>query len=192
MAWLDDRILDLLPALSLEARARLVQASRRTQLAKAQTLLAAGDRWRHLWLAESGALRLYYLDLNGTESNKNFFLEGQPLWPITDWLRTEPVTFFVAAMEPSIVHEFDMDEVERLVGEEPSWQSLRLHALQQLLTEKMWREQLLLQYDACGRYQQLRAHRLAWCQRISLRHQASWLGMTDVSLSRVRARLGLV
>lgn len=90
--------------------------------------------------------------------------EGQPLWPATHALRERPVDFFIAALEPA-----------------------RLHALQRLLDEKLWREHLFLQCDAAARYQALRNARPAWCDRIPLRHQASWLGITDVSLSRLRA-----
>lgn len=40
---------------------------------RGQPLLHAGEHWRHLWWVERGALRLYYLDRDGAESNKNFF-----------------------------------------------------------------------------------------------------------------------
>lgn len=187
MSWLTPRLADLLPHAEPALVARLVALARPLQRDKGQPLLAAGERWQHLFLLERGALRLYYLDRHGAEWNKNFVFEGQPLWPVTHALRERPVDFFIAALEPARLHALPLDALDRLLADAPDWQALRLQALQQLLDEKLWREHLFLQCDAAARYQALRNARPAWCERIPLRHQASWLGITDVSLSRLRA-----
>lgn len=192
MNWLDNRLHELLPGLSPARLRELGAAAVRLDLVKGAQLLAAGEHWRHLWLIERGALRLFYLGADGAESNKNFYLDGQLLWPITHKLRTEPVGFFVASVEASAVHALRMEHLEALIGAEADWTALKLQALQQLLDEKMWREQMFLQGDAAQRYQQLRMVRPQWSERIPLRHQASWLGITDVSLSRLRASMGVI
>ncbi len=192
MDWLAQRLAQLLPGLAADTLQSIQALSRRRALAKGELLLAAGDRWRHLLLVEAGALRLYYLDAQGAEANKNFFLEGQPLWPVTPTLQQQPVGFFIAALEPATVHQMDHDRLCALLATQPPWTALRLQALAGLLDEKMWREQMFLQCDAQERYRQLLAARPRWCERIPLRHLASWLGMTDVSLSRLRAGMGLV
>ena len=52
-----------------------------------------------MWWLERGALRLYYLDREGQASNKNFFLDGALLWPITPLL-AQPVMTSAAANAP--------------------------------------------------------------------------------------------
>lgn len=190
MASIKACLATILPLLDERQHAELSSCASIRELAKGTHLLNPGQSWRHFWLVEQGALRLFYLDFEGREANKNFFLEGQILWPITPSLRDRPVTFYVSAVEASIVHELPIDAIERAIGDSPSWTGLRMRALQQLLDEKMWREYLFLQADAHQRYLQLRAARPLWCERLPLRHQASWLGITDVSLSRVRKNLG--
>lgn len=64
-----------------------------TDLAKGEALLREGERWQHLWWLERGALRLYYLDREGQTANKNFYLDGAMVWPITPVLREQPVHF---------------------------------------------------------------------------------------------------
>jgi len=191
MRWLADRLCSLMPGAPPLRLAQLAARARGIDLAKGQRLLAPGERWAHWWFVESGALRLYYLDRDGAEANKNFFLEGQSLWPVTGELRGEPAAFFVEALEQARVHALAMDDVEALLGDAADWTALRLQVLQLLLQDKLWREQLFLQQDAAGRYRELRASRPQWCARIPLRHQASWLGITDVSLSRLRAALNM-
>lgn len=191
MACLQERLAAILPQLDERQRGELARCACLRTLGKGEHLLEAGQPWRHLWLVEQGALRLYYLDSEGREANKNFFLEGQPFWPITPSLLGKPATFHVAAVETCAVHELPMEAIERVIGHTPAWTALRLRALEQLLDEKMLREHLFLQADAGQRYLRLRALRPHWCERLPLRHQASWLGITDVSLSRLRKNLGL-
>jgi CRP-like cAMP-binding protein len=171
---------------------RVVTGARLRCLAKGETLLRAGERWSDFWWVESGLLRLYYLDHNGVEANKNFFSDGQPLWPITPALREADSSFFVAALEPTRVHAIPYATLDTEMAGAAAWTELRMRALQGLLDEKMWRERIFLQSDASQRYQEVLVNRPMWCERIPLKHLASWLGMTDVSLSRVRASLGLI
>ncbi|MBA3595744.1 MAG: Crp/Fnr family transcriptional regulator [Polaromonas sp.] len=187
-----DGLTALMPDAPHSALRRVATSARLRCLKKGEILLRAGERWSDFWWVESGLLRLYYLDQNGVESNKNFFSEKQPLWPITPALRETDSSFFVAALEPTRVHAVSHATIEKEMAGEAGWTTLQLRALQGLLDEKMWRERIFLQADASERYQQVLVNHPMWCERIPLKHLASWLGMTDVSLSRVRASLGLI
>lgn len=155
-------------------------------------LLTAGSHWRDIFWLEQGALRMYFLDLQGAESNKNFYTEGALLWPITPTLRDEPIGFFIAALEPTQVWRMPFQAWQQTLVALPSWASLQTATLSLLLEDKMRREQAFLHCNARERYQQLLEARPQWADRIALRHLASYLGMTDVSLSRLRAELGLI
>lgn len=154
-----------------------------------EPLLRAGERWQHLWWIESGCFRLYYLDRKGQASNKNFHLDGAMLWPLTPDLVARPVDFWVEALEPARVWSVPWAAWRKAIGEEPSWRALEHTTLTALLQDKMRREQAFLQCSATERYQSLLNDRPEWVTRIPLRHLASYLGMTDVALSRIRRRL---
>ena len=66
---------------------------------------------------------------------------------------------------------------------------LERRTLATLLDDKMRREQQFLQLSAAERYQSLLQEHPDWLHRIPLHHLASWLGVTDVALSRIRRRL---
>lgn len=170
-------------------------SAQRLQPRRGQALLQANDRWQHLWWVERGALRLYYLDRDGAESNKNFFLDGALCWPITPTLRQQPVMFHVEPLEDSVVWAlpFPVDPGEPLpsAGWEP-WAALEHQVLCALLDGKMQREQEFLQLSARQRYDLLLKKHPAWAERIALKHLASYLGVTDVSLSRLRSEMGLI
>ena len=157
-----------------------------------EPLLQANEFWRDAFWVERGALRLFYIDSLGAESNKNFHLEDALIWPVAPFLRDEPMSFFVAAPEPTAVHCLPYDALEQNVRAMPSWTGLQLKALSTLVEDKMRREQTFLQHSARQRYEAILQTRPDWAQRIPLRHLASYLGMTDVSLSRLRAEMGLI
>ena len=179
------------PELAPAALAALAGQAQRTTLTAHATLLAAGEPWQHAFWVEQGLLRLFYIDSEGRESNKNFHAEDAFIWPVTDLLRREPAAFFIAALVPAIVWRLPYAALEAAVAHLPSWTALQLHALAGLLDDKMRREQVFLQCTARQRYEALLHERPEWTQRIPLRHLASYLGMTDVSLSRLRAGMGL-
>ena len=158
-------------------------------LANGEALLRAGDVWSHLWWVAQGSFRLYYLDRQGRAANKNFYLEGAMLWPITPALALSPSQFWVEALEPSEIWRMPWAHWQAAAQTFEPWQRLERQVLARLLEDKMSREQQFLQNTATERYQALLNAHPDWVQRIPLRHLASYLGITDVALSRIRRRL---
>ena len=167
----------------------LCEQARPMDLNKGDALLREGERWQHLWWLERGALRLYYLDREGQAANKNFYLDGTMVWPITPALRDQPVHFWVEALEASRVWALPWSAWSAAVTGFAPWQALEHRVLAALLQDKMAREHAFLQLTATERYLALQGEHPDWLARIPLRHLASWLGITDVALSRIRRRL---
>lgn len=167
----------------------LCQQMRPIDTAKGAALLREGERWQHLWWLERGALRLYYLDRDGQAANKNFYLDGAMVWPITPALRDQPVHFWVEALEPSRIWALPWNGWAAATQGFAPWQALEHRVLAALLQDKMAREHAFLQLSATERYLALQAVHPDWLARIPLRQLASWLGITDVALSRIRRRL---
>jgi CRP-like cAMP-binding protein len=180
------------PELNPAEAQSLATHARCKTLKRDEPLLQASEFWRDAFWVERGALRLFYIDADGAESNKNFHLEDAMIWPVAPFLRDEPVSFFVTALEQTVVHCLPYEALEKNVHTMPSWTALQLKALSILVEDKMRREQTFLQHTARQRYEALLQMRPDWAQRIPLRHLASYLGMTDVSLSRLRAEMGLI
>ena len=161
--------------------ARIVALFRRVEM-------LSGEQNTGTWL-ERGALRLYYLDREGQAANKNFYLDGAMIWPITPVLREQPVHFWVEALEPSRVWALPWDGWAAATQGFAPWRALEHRVLAALLQDKMAREHAFLQLTATERYLALQAQHPEWLARIPLRQLASWLGITDVALSRIRRRL---
>ncbi len=176
----------LLPALAPPAIAELAGGFAPLRLDKGAPLLRLGEVWRHaLWL-ERGALRLYFTRRDGREFNKNFYLEGALLCPLTPAMWEAPSLFEIGALEPSLVWRADAGAWRTRLDALGAWAPLRTELLARLVSHKLQREHELLTLDARRRYAAFRAREPQLAARIPLLHLASYLGITDVSLSRIR------
>ena len=150
--------------------------------------LSPGQQWNELMVIRHGIFRLYYLDSDGKESNKGFFSEGEILAPMARSAIDKPSIFFVEALTNVEVYRCHYDQlVEALNGHAAQGCHHFFYRLsEKLLEDKIRREVMFLQLDAKGRYEKFAADFPELHKRVPLRHLASYLGMTDVTLSRIR------
>jgi|GEM_PF-804466 len=167
----------------------LMQCATPKMLAKGALLLPAGASWEDLFWIESGACRLYYATDGGLESNKNFYVQGAMFWPVTRRLQSEPVRFNIEALAPTRVWRMPWKRWHAAAGTDPCWQAHERMVLEQLLDDKMQREQAFLQLNATERYLLLARLHPQWLNVVPLRHLASYIGVTDVAISRIRRKL---
>jgi CRP-like cAMP-binding protein len=163
----------------------------RVPLRIGQVLLRAGDAVEQCWWVERGLLRSYYLDAQGVESNRAFHSEG-------DWVGhgMPPVPavseYYIEALEPGTLVLLPYATLRALLQTHPALQALLHEAHNSLFAAQARREASLLGHTPAQRYQAFRAHHALLQERIPLHHVARYLGVSSVSLSRIRGRLGLV
>ena len=175
-----------LPALPASAAHALAGNFAPMRADKGMPLLRQGETWRHVLWIERGALRLYFTRRDGREFNKNFYLDGALLCPLTPAMWSQPSLFEIAAVEAGTVWCADASAWRVRLGALNQWEPLRLELLTRLLNHKLQREHDLLTLDARRRYAAFSAREPRLAERIPLLHLASYLGMTDVTLSRIR------
>ncbi|MFT3859189.1 MAG: Crp/Fnr family transcriptional regulator [Aquabacterium sp.] len=172
-----------------EEAARYTDLFKPVSCRKGEVLLAQGECWHRAILVERGLLRLFFVDGKGREFNKNFFEEGALLLPLTKVMRHEPSLFGVAAMEAGRLWIASMEALHHRLSQAQQWQRFQRRALAFTLDHKLQREHDLLALNARERYEHFCRQRPSLASRVPLAQLASYLGMTDVSLSRIRRQL---
>ncbi|TDN37093.1 Crp/Fnr family transcriptional regulator [Hymenobacter sp. UV11] len=170
--------------------APLAAALRPVHLARHAHFVAAGQRRAELGLVLSGALRLYYPRPNGEERTTYFFFENHLLADYPSCLTGQPSQLSIQALADCELVVFDYAVLRRLYDELPVYERFgRLVAEYHLLgTDARLVEQLLLSPEE--RYRQLlRSGKTKILERIPQHLVANYLGITPVSLSRIRARV---
>ncbi len=161
--------------------------------AKDSAVLRQNEVWQDVWLIESGSLRLSFLRPDGQEFNKNFYGAQALLAPLTPEMRTKPSLFGVHCMSKSQIWHCPYEQwIEILNQQSPQlWAKLQSELLQKLVSHKLQREHDLLTLNARQRYEIFNERFPEIANDIPLKHLASYLGMTNVSLSRIRQKYAL-
>ena len=178
------------PALTDADWALLAGAVRPRRLARGHYFVRAGEYRPELALVLHGACRLYYLRPDGEERTTYFFFENHLLGDYPGCLLARPSQFSIQALTDTELVVFDYAGLRRLYDERPVYERFgRLVAEYHLLgTDERLTEQLLLSPEA--RYRALLASgKTKILARIPQQLVANYLGVTPVSLSRIRARV---
>lgn len=167
------------------------QALPRCRFGAGAVLQRAGDASTRSWLIESGLVRLYYLNDQGTERNRSFHGAGAwvggslPPLPM-------PSPYTIEALEPVHTVELGYTTLQEWHHKVPHIRPLLDEAMGYLFTQNAQREADLLSLSPEARYQAFLESQEPLAKRLPLHHVASYLGISPVSLSRMRARLGMV
>lgn len=169
-------------ALQLQSHAKEVQ------FAPEDILLNEGDKCNDLWFIESGFLRFSILQ-NGEEKVK--FITESPYLVTSQYSFYQGVPAAESIIAISKVKGYKIAKKIALswMEQENSWQEFitQLTREVQFYTEQILEEKLSLSpEERYLRILQLTPH---WFQHIPLKYIASYLGIAQPSLSRIRARI---
>ena len=149
-----------------------------------------GDLPQKLAFVVSGIFRAYYLTEAGDEKTIVFRGVGKPLSAYSSFLKEEPAKFSIQALENSTVLYITIKDFERLLAGDSSWKINTGQYYMNLFIDKEKRERELLSDDAETRYLKFLKEYPGLINRINHYHIASYLGISNVSLSRIRSRQG--
>lgn len=150
-------------------------------------LLEEGQVADTLYYIRKGCLRLFFWN-DGKDITFQFFFEGDFVASFDSMYRRQPSLFSLESIEPSELLPVGRDDFYRLIEQSP-WLRRRyeeklidrFHSYQQLFLSR-------IRNTPQQRYEELLRTSPEIIRRVPQHYIASWLGITPVSLSRIRAR----
>ena len=158
------------------------------QYKKKELFLRSGYISTHSGYIAEGAFREYYTDKNGREFNKVFCFKGDFTGSYYDLYAQKPSLVTIEALADSTVALIDHKKYLELVQSDIFWLKVSRSVAHTLLMKKLEKELQLLTLDAAGRYELLQQRYPELEQLVPSYHIASYLGITPISLSRIRAQ----
>ncbi len=159
-------------------------------LKKNQFCLEAGNRSSRIRFLESGILCSFIYNKEGEEVVKHFVEPGQFFTDIDSYEKGIPTKLNIQAVVNSRVFSISKTDNEKINKELPQWGYL----LKQFAAEAlnlMIRNRNFLQFgSAVEQYQHFLKHHPNLAQNVPLKYIASYLGITQSSLSRIRRERG--
>ena len=136
-----------------------------------------------------GSARVYVIDENGNEISYILFFEKDYLISFEGYLNKKHSYEFIELLEDCILYEFQTEELKNLYQLNNEVANLGRVLAEKFAydTEQRFIDRLSL--SATSRYLKLIENNPEILQRIPLKYIASYLGITQVSLSRIRAKI---
>ncbi|MCY1532565.1 Cyclic nucleotide-binding domain protein [compost metagenome] len=155
-----------------------------------QPIIRAGERPSHFFVILSGLARYYYLSPEGKQWNKAFFHEGQMIGSLSAYLKQQPSTYYIEAMEKSLLAVVPLSILSQQRERFPQLQEMLDQVTQYIMLRNEAREALLLTCNSEERYRWLLEHEAWLLERVPQYQLASYLSMDAVSFSRIKSKLG--
>lgn len=137
----------------------------------------------------SGIFRAFYTTTSGNEHTIVFRGRGRIISPYNLEEKNRDAPFSLEALEESRILYLTVKEFETLLSGNICWEIVAGKYYMSIYREKEIREKELLSLDGESRYKNFLLEYPGYIDRIKHYHIASYLGISNVSLSRIRNKL---
>ena len=151
---------------------------------KGQIVSMVGEKNEHVYVLKSGIIRLFYIDAEGKEVTRFFGAEGSIGGAIEGYL-----PYAIEALENCEFFRIEHKKIKELFEGDIYWLKIWNILLQNSLQYKIYRESSFLTQSATERYLDFKKMYPAVEDRVRQSYIASYLGITPISLSRIRRTL---
>ncbi len=154
-------------------------------LRKEEYFLEAGKTLRQVAFIVQGIIRICYYNNKGEEITKIFIEENHLLHAVQEGPSTE---YLQAATDCKLI-AFSMQNWQEISNTIVGWENIIQKIKNKALLQKLERVSPLVSQDATTRYQEFMEKYPTLANRIPLSYIASYLGITQSSLSRIRKNI---
>ena len=156
-------------------------------LKRNEYLVSEGSRVKYAYILLEGVIRVFY-NKEGNEYNKTFFIPGMFPTPLTALLSGTPSALSFQALLPCELIRFSFQDFRNLFEEHRSLETFMLRVLEQEWITRERHDIQMVTNDAMENYMVFRKEFPNLENQIHLYHIASYLGITPIQLSRIRAQ----
>jgi CRP-like cAMP-binding protein len=179
--------LNQFPYLHDLAKEELLAMTKTKTFKKGEYLLSNGKVCRHLFFINEGLAKIYTIK-DDKEFIMRFFHENLLFTAFDSYLTKSPTHFNIVALEATTVTVIDQDTMDELCQKHHCMETYFRNLVSKATLIMMKRIGTMLEENATERYHQFIKENNSILQRISLGDLAKYLGITQQSLSRIRAQ----
>ena len=167
----------------------LLQFATSKVIAASEIYIPEGKIFKKIFYIKKGLLRIFFVTESGEEKTFFFRWEGQ-ITAIPECIfDNQPTRQTWQALEDCELMEIDFDIVEKLSENNISLIKIRLGFAEKMFLDALKRVESFVLDKPEERYQKLIIQKPEIVKRVADKHIASFIGVTPVSLSRIRKRL---
>ncbi|MFC4096655.1 Crp/Fnr family transcriptional regulator [Euzebyella saccharophila] len=174
------------PDLGIEDIQKLAAVHEKVSFKKGDFILQKGEILNEYYILEKGLFRSFVHDYQGNDITIDFFSENDILIEVSSLFQRIPTQENIEALTDSVAYKIDFTDFQELFHKlggfsewGRSWMSSSLFSFKN-------RSTLMRVESARERYERLLKEKPTVGKMAPLKHIASYLGITDSTLSRIR------
>ena len=152
-------------------------------------LLEEGDVSKYLYIVSKGCLRLFVINEDGREVTAQFFFENQMVASMESAFTGKPGRMYLESIEESEVVVIRINDFRKISERFSEMNKFMVNFLQQRLLYYTDLYTSFILNTPEERYEKLLKDNPEMIERVPHHYIASYLGITAVSLSRIRSRI---
>lgn len=157
-------------------------------ISKNTLFLQPSDSCGFIAFIEKGLFRVYFYDENGKEITTWFSFEEMIITDLLSFYTGKKAFFYVQALEDCKIRKITKTKLDELYEREPEYREFGRKFAEEALVMTMQRLLTFYSKGAEEHYLELLGQP-ELVQRVPLKHLATYIGITDSSLSRIRKNL---
>lgn len=155
---------------------------------KSACLHEAGKVAKELYFIEKGLIRMFYHNDAGKDITYGYYTEGDFITVPESFFTQRPSKYHMEMLEDGVIYAITFSDLNQMLQEFPVMQQLENKTLRDFLLKAGDRIVALQFQSAQERYDTLMENQPSIIRRAPLGTIASYLGITQETLSRIRAR----
>ncbi len=172
-----------------EELAVIIPKFKKVAFPKNDFILEEGKTENHYWFIESGFARSYVVNTEGKDISTNFYAFGDIVIDWTSFFLRNPTRENIQALTDCVCWQLDFDTFQELFHGIRSFREQGRTTLVNSYFSLKEQSVAMIADQASQRYLKLLREKPHIIQNISLKHIATYLGVTDTSLSRIRKEI---
>jgi len=175
--------------LSLEDASVLIKSARSKSFKKKELIIDEGALKTDVYFLRSGLVRTYCINEKGDEITFGLISENQILANIDVILFDQPSRFYYECIEDTKTFSIDFNTVQNIIESNPKLERNRKFFARNAMKRMLQRIETFVLMNAEERYKDFIKKNPTLSNRVPDKYLANVLGITPVSLSRIRARI---
>lgn len=155
---------------------------------KNELLVDDGKVCRYIYFIIKGGAKAYFIDAKGLEKIRYVAFENEFIASIYSFIKQTPANEYICALEPCELLAISYTEFKTVLSKSSLLKDFYIKMLEQTYLYNHWRIETLLRLDAKQRYEYMLQKNRQLVQRLSNKNLSSYLGITQESLSRIKAK----
>ena len=172
--------------LSNQELQEIFDAHKKTEYTKGDFIIKEGGIANEYLILQQGLMRSFVYDYNGDDITTNFFTENEIVIEVSSLFQRIPTKEYIQTLTDCTCYKISFDKFQELFHSMENFREWGRAWLSQSLFDFKQRSVSIIKESATERYLKLLQEKPQIIQQAPLKNIASFLGVTDTSLSRIR------